>query len=275
MLFLAIDGGGTGCRSVVADRSGRVLGRGQAGSANIVSDPDGARANILHAAEQALGGTGAGMDQVSAVLGLAGANVGPAVAQLSAALPFARVRVESDATITVKGALGDAEGIVAAVGTGSVYARQWGGTIHQIGGWGPVLGDEASGAWLGRALLSEVLRAVDGRRQMTPLLSTLLAEHGDPDGVVAWAATASPADLARLAPRAAVTDDPAAHELMAQGSAEVAQSIDLLQDGKALPVVFMGGLGTAYQVRLNGRWPIREPLGTALDGALHLALQEA
>ena len=32
-LFLGIDGGGTGCRAVVADATGRVLGTGAAGPA--------------------------------------------------------------------------------------------------------------------------------------------------------------------------------------------------------------------------------------------------
>ena len=275
MLFLAVDGGGSGCRAVLADRAGRILGRGQAGAANIVSDPDGARANILRATKQALGDSGVGMDQLSAVLGLAGANVGSAVARLSAVLPFARTRVESDATITLKGALGDGDGIVAALGTGSVHARQTDGVIHRIGGWGLVLGDEGSGAWLGRALLAEVLRAVDGFRPMTPLLAEVLAEHGAPDALVAWAASASPADFARYGGRLPEADDPAAHHLMEKATSDVAAAIDCLQGGRSLPVTFAGGLGPAYAVRLAGRWPIRDPLGTALDGALRLALRGA
>ncbi|MDE3240946.1 MAG: ATPase, partial [Paracoccaceae bacterium] len=57
-LFLGIDGGGTGCRAAVADARGRILGRGKAGPANIVTDPDGARANILAATVAALGSHG-------------------------------------------------------------------------------------------------------------------------------------------------------------------------------------------------------------------------
>ena len=43
-LFLGIDGGGTGCRAAVADASGRILGTGVAGPANLTSDPAGTRA---------------------------------------------------------------------------------------------------------------------------------------------------------------------------------------------------------------------------------------
>ena len=34
-LFLAVDGGGTGCRAALADAQGRILGQGAAGPANI------------------------------------------------------------------------------------------------------------------------------------------------------------------------------------------------------------------------------------------------
>jgi len=67
------------------------------------------------------------------------------VERLRAALPFARIRIETDAVAAAKGALRDEDGIVAALGTGSVFAAQRGGEVRQIGGWGLVLGDEGSG----------------------------------------------------------------------------------------------------------------------------------
>ena len=54
VLLLAVDGGGSGCRALVADPSGRILGRGQGGAANILTDLDTARDNILVAATAAL-----------------------------------------------------------------------------------------------------------------------------------------------------------------------------------------------------------------------------
>ena len=52
---LGLDGGGTGCRAVLADRTGAVLGRGEGGPANIMSDREGALRNIMAAAEAAGG----------------------------------------------------------------------------------------------------------------------------------------------------------------------------------------------------------------------------
>jgi glucosamine kinase len=267
-LYLGIDGGGTGCRAVLADASG-VLGTGESGPANIASDPTGAAANILRAAQAAAGGRD--LSDVRAGLGLAGANAAGAPERLRDALPFARVRVVTDAITAVKGALGAGDGIVAALGTGSVFGVQRGGVIRQIGGRGLILGDEGSGAWIGRALMARALRAEDGFVPMTPLLQALLDEHGSSDALVARSLTCRPVDYAALAPRVLDSPDPAAQEIMAQATADVADSINVLQQGATLPVVFLGGLGPAFAARLAGRWPIVPALGTALDGALMLA----
>jgi glucosamine kinase len=270
-LFLGIDGGGTGCRAAVADGAGHILARAEAGPANIASDLTGAARNILAAAAQAARDAGARLEEMSAGLGLAGANAAGAPAALGAQLPFARQRIVTDGVTAVMGALGEADGIVAALGTGSVFGLQLGGAVRQIGGRGLALGDEGSGAWIGRAILSRALRAVDGLAPMTPLLAALVEEMGGDDRVVAFSLTARPADYAALAPRILTSDDPAAQAVMAAAEADVAQAIGALQQTPALPVVFLGGLGPAFAARLAGRWPQRAAQGSALDGALLLA----
>ena len=277
-LFLGIDGGGTGCRAAVADGAGRVLGEGRAGPANIASDVSGARDSILAAARQALTaatGSDAGLPEVAAGLGLAGANAAGAASALRQALPFARLRIETDAIAAVKGALGDRDGIVAAIGTGSVFAAQVGGRIRQIGGWGLVLGDDGSGARLGRSLLAAALAAHDGFRAMTPLLRAILDGYGGNEGVIALSLAARPADFAVLAPRILASDDPAALGLIAAAVEDVARSIGVLRGATPLPVSFIGGLGAVYAERLAGRWEIVPAAGSALDGALMLAREAA
>ena len=104
--FLGIDGGGTGCRAAVADGSGRIIGRGAAGPANISVETEGACANILAAARAALQDAGRGhLDELTAVLGLAGANVTAAARSLQAMLPFRRTRIVTDAVTAATGAL--------------------------------------------------------------------------------------------------------------------------------------------------------------------------
>lgn len=281
-LYLGIDGGGTGCRAVVAGADGVALGHGAAASANVFSDPEGARVNVLAAAEAALADAGrpAPLGALVAALGLAGANVQASAGRLEAALPFARARVVSDALISVRGALGAEDGVAAALGTGSVFASQRAGAVRFIGGWGFLLGDHASGARLGRDLCEAALRAHDGTGPATPLLGAVIAEAGGPEALVAWAKAAAPAEFARFAPRliaAAGAGDGVAGAIMARADGDVAAAVDLLLAPGPAPLCFLGGLGPAFAARLAGRYGdlIRPARGTALDGALALARELA
>ena len=269
-LFLGLDGGGTGCRAVLTDAEGTVLGRGEGGPANIMSDPEGAVAQLTACAAAAMGAHDPA--EVSAVLGLAGVNTSGAAGWLPQRLPFGRVRVVQDAVTAAAGALGSDDGIVAAMGTGSVFIRQLAGEVVTIGGWGPILGDEGSGNWLGRRFLAHVLRAGDGLAVETPLTRATIARHGGRAGIVGFARDASGADFAAEARH--IQDDlhdPAAQQLLAEAARIVAQSIAALQSDPALPVTFTGGLGPLYAGLLAGHWALRDPLGSPLDGALRLA----
>jgi len=281
VLLLAVDGGGSGCRALVADPSGRILGRGQGGAANILTDLDTARDNILVAATAALVDSGQAerLADLVAVLGLAGANVAGTAARLTALLPFAQVRVETDAAIALAGAHHDQDGIAATIGTGSVFASQRAGVRRLIGGWGLVLGDEGSGAWIGRAALAQVLAAQDGFVPLTPLLAALRDRLGSADAVVAFAHSACPGDFAQLAPDvvAAGDADPAARTILRQADTLITRAVDHLQTDGALPVAFLGGLGPVFAARLAERYSglLRGAKGSALDGALWLARQDA
>lgn len=272
--YLGIDGGGTGCRAAIADARGRVIGRGVAGPANISAGIEGPCANILTAASAALQEAGHGrLDDLTAVLGLAGANVTAAARSLQAMLPFRHARIVTDAVTAAAGALGKGDGIVAAMGTGSVFAVQTGGGIRQYGGRGFMLGDEGSGAVLGRALLAEALRAEDGFAPASPLLQAVLDELGGIEGMIAFGLRARPAEFAAFAPRIVAGGDPAAERIFGAAVAEVRHMIEVLQAGRDLPVVFLGGLGSYYAARLSGLWDIRQPLGSGLDGAILMARQ--
>lgn len=275
-LFLGIDGGGSGCRAVVGDGAGRVIGYGESGPANIVSDPEGAHDNILVATRAALGDAGR-LEDLCAVLGLAGGNLPAAAQALEARLPFRHARVLWDAQTAAEGALAGRDGIVAALGTGSVFARRAQGALLMAGGWGFVLGDEGGGAWLGRAMMRYALWAQDGLVTMTPFLRDLLADLGGAEGMVAFAATARPVDFARHARRLLDTpDDPAAREVMGAAEDWVLRRIEHIQTDARLPVCFTGGLGQIFAARLAERLDVAllEPLGNGLDGALALARAE-
>ncbi len=142
------------------------------------------------------------LSKVSAVVGVAGANVGRLWQCASKrALPFADGRVVTDALIALQGALGDSDGVVGAFGTGSVYNARRDGKLHGIGGWGFVVGDQASGARLGRDLLEKSLLAYDGVRPPSALAAKIMADYGDdPERLVEFAHVSKPKDFARYAP---------------------------------------------------------------------------
>lgn len=277
-LFLGLDGGGSGCRAAVADAGGRVIGRGESAPANVWSDPDGALASIVAAARAAMAAADAGEDlsRVTAVLGLAGANVPGTGEALAPRLPFASARIEWDAPMALKGALGPEDGITAAIGTGSVFGAQRRGAARMIGGWGFLIGDRGGGARIGRAALETAILAHDGLTTQTPLLRQLLADHGGPAGIVGFGRSAAPADFARLVPQvlaAETAGDPAGRTIMAGAEAAVAAAIDALQADGPLPVCFLGGLGPEFARRLASRYPgmIRPAAGTGLDAAVAMA----
>lgn len=272
--FLGIDGGGTGCRAALADADGRIMGQGRGGPANINTDVEGAAANILAATAEALEGTGADPRDLIATLGLAGGTITAATERLALLLPFARMRIVNDAVTAARGALGTRDGILAAMGTGSVFAVQRGGVLRQVGGRGFLMGDEGSGAVLGRALLALAMRAEDGFADMTPLLQQILEESGGIEGIIRFGNSARPADFAAFAPRIVSGEDPAARQVFDLAVAEVRHILTVLQGDEPLPVVFVGGLGPAYAARLTD-WPQRPAMGSGTDGALLMARQMA
>ena len=123
-------------------------------------------------------------------------------------------------------------GSTAALGTGSVFGVQRGGAVRMIGGWGFLLGDQGSGARLGRALCEAALLAHDGSwRPARRCSAAVVAEAGGPAGLVVFG-QARPRRISRaLVPRlvaAAAAGDAAAEAILAEAEASVAGAIDLL-----------------------------------------------
>ncbi len=281
-LAIGIDGGGSSCRAAVTDATGRILGRGTAGPSNILSDIDNSLINIVASARDALNNAGLPLETVSrvaAVVGVAGANVGDNAERIERALPFARRRVVTDATTALQGALGDSDGVIGALGTGSVYNARRDGRLYGIGGWGFVVGDQASGARLGRDLLEQSLLAHDGVRPSSPAIQTVMAEYGsDPERVVEFAHVSRPNDFARYAPivfEAAAKGDPVATAIVQSAVSSIGESLDALLWPECEAICLLGGLARAYRPWLAERHTalLRDPKGDVLQGAIELAVK--
>lgn len=280
--FIGVDGGGTGCRAIVADAQGAILGHGQSGSANIVTDPQTALVNVLAAIDDAFADAGLARShyaQSHAVLGLAGGNVEGAGLPIERGLPLAHADVEFDGLIALQGALGDEDGVVAILGTGTAYIMRHQGRVHSVGGWGFPLSDLGSGARLGQSLLQECLLAHDGIHPKSPLLAAVLDEFGNkPDNLVEFAWTAKPGDFGRFAPRVfqyAHQGDEAARMLLERSAAHVSETLDMLIAQGAGRISLLGGMAKLYVEWLpaHQRALLVEPAADALTGALQLALK--
>ena len=140
--------------------------------------------------------------ETAAVLGLAGSNVGTYAKQLEAILPFRAARVETDALIALEGAVGSGDGAIAVLGTGTAYMVRKGGMTRAIGGWGFQVGDQGSGARIGRDLLEMTLLAHDGVRAASPLTADMMKVfRDDPQMLVEFTTNASPGDFGGFAPK--------------------------------------------------------------------------
>lgn len=232
------------------------------------------------------------------VVGAAGAGRSPEKDELAAALRgegvATRVVVTTDIEIALAAAFGDGPGIVVSAGTGSVaVGRGADGRTERIGGYGWQMGDEGSGYAIGRAALGTVSRAHDGRGPATALQQRILeaSRCADFDALVRWAASASPAEVAGLAP--AVLHVAAQGDVVAQGIAdyaarELSQLALCLRPKLAgdapIPVVLTGGLLESSDLlrrlvmqQLAGEPAVRaqeQPVDAAL-GALALAARHA
>ncbi|MBZ9738092.1 MULTISPECIES: BadF/BadG/BcrA/BcrD ATPase family protein [unclassified Mesorhizobium] len=277
---LGIDGGGTSCRAALATVDGIVLGRAKSGAANIRTDLTGARANIVDAARQAF--IAAAQDpelipQTPAILGLAGANVGTYRQQLEAILPFSISRVETDAEIALEGAVGSGDGAMAILGTGTAYMARKDGKSRAIGGWGFQVGDQGSGARIGRDLLEQTLLAHDGVRQASPLTDSMMAVfRNNPEDVVEFTTNAKPGDFGGFAPKVfehAGKGDIVANWILDRAVADVEASLGALDLAAGAPLCLLGGLAPLYAPRLSARYRalLKEPLDDALGGAVQMA----
>ncbi|MGI3186087.1 BadF/BadG/BcrA/BcrD ATPase family protein [Nioella aestuarii] len=276
-LVIGVDGGGSNCR--LALDTGSHVHEVKAGSANVSTDLHGALATLRNGLESLAESAGMTLDDLRMArtyLGLAGV-VSPAIAEtVVKALPLDNAVVEDDRIAAVVGALGQDSGAVIGIGTGSFLARRSAGGIDLIGGWGFVLGDEASGADLGRKLLARALHTADGLTPGSVLTSEVLDEMNGPAGIVGFATTAKPVDFARFAPRiveAAGNGDAIAHKLMSEGAAYILAGLDRLGWQRAERLCLIGGLAQQYRAFLPAQVSeaLTDPDDSALGGALALA----
>jgi glucosamine kinase len=296
-ILIGADVGGSKT-AVGVSRDGQLVGRAEgAGAAVRPGRALVSASTIADVVRQALSAVGLLLGDVL-VVGAAGAGREPERDELRKALRGENVAtsviVTTDIEIALAAAFAEGPGIVVSAGTGSVaVGRDRTGTRHRIGGYGWQMGDEGSGYAIGRASLGAVSRAADGRSPQTALSARLLGATRSEsyDDLVRWAAGASPAEVAALAPHVlavAAAGDPLAQGIVDYAARELSQLaiclVPKMDITPPVPVAVTGGLLAPDQplrktllAKLSEE-SVFQPSNTPVDavaGALRLAAAAA
>ncbi|MFL4478497.1 N-acetylglucosamine kinase [Paeniglutamicibacter sp. ORCA_105] len=250
LALVGLDIGGTKTHGV-RWLNGHIVAEAMAGSANVQNvSMEAATRNIARIFEEL--GTGR-IDRV--VAGAGGVDTAEDARRLRAMIevhaPGAAIEVVHDSRLIL--AAGETSaGMAVILGTGSAF---WGinaeGQEARAGGWGYLLGDEASGYWMGREAVRHTLRE-SNRNQPPGMLARLVLQangvaspdeliglfHGDTDRRY-WA------QQSQVVFRAHESGDPAAARIIDDAIAYVAEKLGDVSTvlGIRGPVIIGGGLG--------------------------------
>lgn len=258
MHVLGIDAGGSKTVALVTDANGAVVGEGRAGGANLQTEGELQVEKVLHEViERAMNGRYTPPEAVC--LGMAGVDReddGRLIRDIMRRLGFRQnTLIVNDALIALVAGAGANPGVVVISGTGSIaFGVSHRGLAARAGGWGPTLGDEGSGYWIGRRALEAVVRDVDGRGPKTALTERVLEFfslsrpdllvseiYHQPHGRRAIASLAPEVDRARL------EGDLVAGEIMTDAANELATAAGsvitrLDMRGEQFPILLAGGM---------------------------------
>ncbi|MEU8518971.1 BadF/BadG/BcrA/BcrD ATPase family protein [Streptomyces sp. NBC_01216] len=290
-LVVGVDSGGSGIRVALAEaRAGRVLGTVRSREP-VRTGPGGIEAapllrRLLSAVASLRDGTAPSPEHPAALaegavaaVAVGAAGMATLGAELRAELPGAleralgvrRLVLAADAVTAYAGALGQRSGAVVAGGTGMIALGTDLTTWRRADGWGHLLGDCGSGAWIGRAGLEAAMRAYDGRRGgSAALLSRAEARFGPAAGLpgALYPRTDRPAVLASFAPEVAACaseGDPVAGEVLARAARHIADAAEAVcPAGSTVDVALTGGLFGIGEALLA---PLREDLAERRPGA--------
>lgn len=258
-LYLGIDGGQTSTIALIADESGRVLGRGKGGPCNHVGPAEG-RARFFSAVgdclRDACDQAGLSPEDVSFAAACLGFSGGPQdkEAYVRELIPSAKYRITHDAEIALEGATGGLPGIIVIAGTGSMaFGRNAGGETSRAGGWGYVFGDEGGAFYIARQILRAALAYEEGWGRQSEMYKMLLEAANAENAYqilrrfYAGATRSAIAAYASVADQAAQMNDEVALEVLTEAAEQLATSAKhvcskLFPSCEPVEVAYVGGV---------------------------------
>jgi N-acetylglucosamine kinase-like BadF-type ATPase len=231
-LVLAIDLGKTSCRARLLNDT-EVLAEARGPGAPGLADHNGAGLAFAAIENVVAQLSPSDLSRIGSVgIGAAGVEAGRDAARELCTLVRGRidapVAIINDALAAHAGAFDGSPGAILIAGTGAIlFAVSEAGSVRQIDGWGPWLGDDGSGQWIGRHGLQAVLRAHDGRGSATALTEDAVQLAGAIEALPRWVSdSGAPArQLGRFAPmvlQRAEDGDPVSVTIIADATALLA-----------------------------------------------------
>lgn len=178
-LYLGFDAGGTKTDCALADDN-RILARAQNGSIKPLRvSAAQAEANMRALLTDISHQSGIDLKQVEvSCVGTAGLRLPQTrewMQQIISRYAGGEILVCGDETTALDAAFPGQAGVLVIGGTGSnILGRTSAGETFNVGGWGPALGDEGSGYWIGHEGLKRALRAHDFQ-QPTMILDKVMS----------------------------------------------------------------------------------------------------
>lgn len=286
-MILAVDGGGTKTVAIIVDEKNYELaGFGVAGPSNVRSVTAlTARKNILKAIKNAE--RMAGMVSINgSIYGIAGYGDSPAYsAEIESIINSVDRLSNEKAVITNDGeaavyliTMGN-DGIVTALGTGSVGAYIKDGKVNRVGGWSYLTDDVASGYWIAREGIEMAEKSYDGLIGHTPLVEKLQDYFKLPlrDLVADLESHFNKrimASLAMLVDTQAEEGDKISEEVLYLAFKEIKVMIDGMKKNFEKPVS-LGSVGGVMQSRKIREFLIKEYNGIEIFYGYHVAIGNA
>lgn len=173
--IISVDGGGSKLNAMMFDENMNLLGRGLSGGVNLTQTSiEDCRANVCDCLDQLMKD---GVPETVDILYIT--FVGPSrvfIEELEKRTAVGKVIGNGEAQAGILAGNLTMTGIVALSGTGADIF--WLGEEERkvVGAWGPILGDQGSGTWIGQTAIREVVKYLNGWGEETALYDLIMKE---------------------------------------------------------------------------------------------------
>jgi len=279
-LYLGFDAGGTKTECALAEDD-RILARAIGGGIKPTRvSIEGAQRNIANLLLEIAARSGKSLKQIAvSCIGTSGVRMPQTdgwMRQILSACASGEIVVCGDEEIALDAAFPGEAGVLVMAGTGSnILGRTSKGERLNVGGWGPVLGDEGSGYWIGHQALRASCYAHDFQHPVMLLDRVMQYWNASELGEIVSIATATPppdfSKLAKLVVECAEAGDAVCLGVLEEGgkllgecAVEAFRRVRALEPASPLPgIAFTGSiLKNVQMVRQAMIGTIRQALPT-------------